>query len=75
MSELQLSPDTVFLAQGMCGCVGVEEGRGWKGVGGGSVKEWKGEGWKGEGEEGGGSERGLADVSIHESGGPIADSI
>ena len=34
MSELHLSPDTVFLAQGMCGCVGVEEGRGWKGEGG-----------------------------------------
>ena len=34
MSELQLSPDTVFLAQGMCGCVRVEEGRGRKGEGG-----------------------------------------
>ena len=30
---------------------------------------------KGGGGGGGGSERGLADVSIHESGGPIADSI
>ena len=35
MSELHLSPDTVFLAQGMCGCVRVEEGRGGRGGEGG----------------------------------------